>query len=293
MAVTLAFIHALSSLHAGTGQGVDVIDLPIARERASNLPFLPGSSIKGCLRDDYRRRGGADEDVVFGSEDPHNAFSGALHISDARLLLLPVRCLGTSFVWTTSPYILRRLQRDVRAAGLPELPAIPELPKGQASITTSTPLTKVEGAQKLVLEELDFTRNGAGADKWAEWIGKGLFAGDADAVAWQNELKSRFAIVDDDSFQFLSEFSTEVNAHIKIDENTGTVERGGLWYQESLPAETALVSLVQAERSWKPGVILTGEQVLDRIAGRRFLQFGGKATTGQGAAYFVPWGVAV
>ena len=35
MAVKLMFVHALSSLHAGTGQGVGTIDLPIARERAT------------------------------------------------------------------------------------------------------------------------------------------------------------------------------------------------------------------------------------------------------------------
>ena len=46
----LTFIHALSPLHAGTGQGVGVIDLPIAREKATNLPFLPGSTLKGCCR---------------------------------------------------------------------------------------------------------------------------------------------------------------------------------------------------------------------------------------------------
>ncbi len=51
MQARLLFTHALSPLHAGTGQGVGVIDLPIAREKATGLPFLPGSSVKGTLRD--------------------------------------------------------------------------------------------------------------------------------------------------------------------------------------------------------------------------------------------------
>src|SRR3989440_125099 len=50
MNARLTFVHALSPLHAGTGQGVGVIDLPIAREKATGLPFLPGSSLKGTLR---------------------------------------------------------------------------------------------------------------------------------------------------------------------------------------------------------------------------------------------------
>ena len=46
----LSFVHALSPLHAGTGQGAGIIDLPIAREKATGLPYLPGSSLKGTLR---------------------------------------------------------------------------------------------------------------------------------------------------------------------------------------------------------------------------------------------------
>ena len=39
MDAKLLFVHALSPLHAGTGQGVGVVDLPIAREKATN-PFV-------------------------------------------------------------------------------------------------------------------------------------------------------------------------------------------------------------------------------------------------------------
>ena len=51
MNAQLLFTHALSPLHAGTGQGIGVIDLPIAREKATGIPYLPGSSLKGTLRD--------------------------------------------------------------------------------------------------------------------------------------------------------------------------------------------------------------------------------------------------
>ena len=50
MTTQLTFVHALSPLHAGIGQGAGVIDLPIAREKATGIPFLPGSSLKGALR---------------------------------------------------------------------------------------------------------------------------------------------------------------------------------------------------------------------------------------------------
>jgi CRISPR-associated protein Cmr4 len=66
----LLFIHALSPLHAGTGQSIGAIDLAIARDRATQFPYLPGSSLKGSLRDvaglkqRKRTRQGADQELV-------------------------------------------------------------------------------------------------------------------------------------------------------------------------------------------------------------------------------------
>lgn len=101
MAATSVFIHAITPLHAGTGQGVDVIDQPIARERATQLPLLPGSSIKGVLRDRYDEdRIGSDAErlALFGPRTESAAdFAGALQFSDARLLLFPVRSMASTF----------------------------------------------------------------------------------------------------------------------------------------------------------------------------------------------------
>ena len=110
MAVKLMWVHALSALHAGTGQGVGTIDLPIARERSTNLPLVPGSSIKGCLKDTFEDS--PEREAVFGKQES----AGLLQVADARLLLLPVRCLGATFMWVTSPYVLRRLRRGLEAA---------------------------------------------------------------------------------------------------------------------------------------------------------------------------------
>ena len=76
-------------------------------------------------------------------------------------------------------------------------------------------------------------------------------------------------------------------SHVKIDDKTQTVESGGLWYQESLPAETVLMSIVHSEKTRLPGSNLSAQEILDTVK-TRFLQLGGKATTGQGVARFVP-----
>src|SRR5579864_2217593 len=114
MTTQLTFVHALSPLHAGIGQGAGVIDLPIAREKATGLPFLPGSSLKGTLRSLCNEN---DRNLIFGPETngiptDSNAASPA-QFSDQRLLLLPVRSLAGTFAWVISPYVLRRFVRDI------------------------------------------------------------------------------------------------------------------------------------------------------------------------------------
>src|SRR5436190_24016746 len=115
MNAKLTFIHALSPLHAGTGQGVGVIDLPIAREKATNIPYLPGSSVKGSLRDEFNPVLSDDEALsrqkvtlqnqIFGPEDA--SYAGAIQFTDQTLLCLPVRSLAGTFAYVTSPYILK------------------------------------------------------------------------------------------------------------------------------------------------------------------------------------------
>ncbi|HCW51693.1 MAG TPA: hypothetical protein DGR79_06470, partial [Clostridiales bacterium] len=58
------WIHALTPLHVGAGQGVGFIDLPVMREKATGWPIVPGSTVKGVMRglfEDSARRGGTGE----------------------------------------------------------------------------------------------------------------------------------------------------------------------------------------------------------------------------------------
>jgi CRISPR-associated protein Cmr4 len=68
------------------------------------------------------------------------------------------------------------------------------------------------------------------------------------------------------------------------------VETGGLWYQESLPAETVLISLLRTETRRGSGV--DPEAMLQPILQEQILQIGGKATTGQGLVRLIPAGGA-
>ncbi len=280
MNARLYFVHALSPLHAGIGQGSGVIDLPIAREKATGLPFLPGSSVKGVLRD------GSDtvlRTAVFGP-DTNNAsdHAGAIQVADARLLLLPVRSLRGTFAWVTSPYVLQRFDRDARDVGLTNLPALPQIADDAECATSTSSALKldVRGSERVVLEDLDLRPTPSEVvNQWAEWLGRNALGGDP---ALQSLISGRLCVVHDDLLGFLLTTALEVTARVRLALETKTVERGALWYEEALPAETVLAGLVAATPNAKGNA--TAEQVFGVLANAsaHALQFGGKATVGRG-----------
>ncbi|KAF0223933.1 MAG: hypothetical protein FD167_4946, partial [bacterium] len=217
MQARLALVHALSPLHAGTGQGIGVIDLPIAREKATGIPFLPGSSIKGSLRDlctDLTK-----QKHVFGPVDKPEEHAGSAQFSDQRLLLIPIRSLVGTFAWVSSPYILQRFVRDAKVTGITNLPNIPKISTQTSCLITSSSCLKYSNSNKIFLEDLDLdlnpnNNNGiAIATQWAEWLATKLFPGLKD---WQDLLKARFCIVHDDLLNFLLQTGTEVSARIVL-----------------------------------------------------------------------------
>jgi CRISPR-associated protein Cmr4 len=301
MSTQLLFVHARSPLHAGTGQGVGAIDLPIAREKATNIPYIPGSSIKGPLRDRSETVDADRTRVVFGPKtDSASDHAGAAVFSDARLLLLPVRSLAGTFAWVTSPYLLRRFKQDAADAGVAAVKAL-EVPQPKSvndqleglvssagSADVAQPNNHHGGVLKLpnknliVLEDLDllWTPNDD-VRKWAKEIGQLVFD-----PTWQNLLLERLCVVHDDVMTFLLETATEVVARIKINDDTKTVQKGGLWYEESLPTETVLVGLVSSSNGRAQGTEPMDANAVSCFIHKRAhgqsIQLGGKATVGRG-----------
>lgn len=319
-------LHALSPLHAGTGQSVDLIDLPIARMRATGMPFLPGSSIKGVLRDaqlspvqqrlaPLRKRQAskdgpeaplsAEEQAqlkalaeqeqahfsVFGPDTENAAdHAGALTISDARLLALPVRSFAGTFALVSSPLLLALALRDLAEAELAGLPqaAPARLPQGEARVGDDSSLNLYNSKDKsrVYLEDLDLeAKPDAQVKAWGAFLATQVAAEDPDA------LRQRFLVVDDETMTFLWETCTQVDTRIRLNPETRTVAKGALWTEESLPPETLLLGLLAANPSLngKAAKRLTATQVLDAALGqRRTLQFGGKATVGRGRCRVIP-----
>ncbi len=126
----LMFIYSESPVHAGAGEGIGAIDLPIQRERVTNWPAIYGTGIKGALRECFAEDD-PDTAAVFGPLSTADGGSaGALSVGDAKLLLFPVRSLKGTFAYITCPLALKRLNRDIQAlealAGTPRPTAIDE-----------------------------------------------------------------------------------------------------------------------------------------------------------------------
>ncbi len=283
MTARMTFVHALSPLHAGTGQGVGVIDLPIAREKATGLPFLPGSSLKGTLRASCNTE---DCYKVFGPDvssiDPDSNYASSVQFSDQRLLLLPVRSLAGTFALVTSPLVLHRFLRDMEDVQQKKLdynvPTISD--RDRCFVTDNRSKITIGDNQQVYLEDLNLTAQiNTDVTNWAIWIGQQIFP---DDTTWQQMLIERFCLVHDDVFNFIIDTATEITARIKLNEGSKTVQDGGLWYEEALPAETILSGLVLATPVAKSGKSAEDVfKVINDLMGKA-LQLGGKATVGRG-----------
>lgn len=287
-------LHCLSPLHPGVGQTADVIDLPIARMRATGIPLVPGSSVKGVLRDARKQASTTQEHqqrvfAVFGPEkDGAAENAGALMVQDARLLALPVRSFRGTFAWVTSPLLLRLAHRDF--VGMNNLPETPRHFDGPKASTAGRANVHGSGAsERLYLEDLDLQLNADAAlntliGAWGTFIANQLFPPND-----REFFTRRFVVVDDETMTFLWETATQIDTRIRLDDSTRTVADGALWSEESLPPETLLVGTLHADPSRRKEVRLNEREVADfALASEAALQFGGKATVGRGRCRMIP-----
>ena len=285
MKARLFHLHTLSALHCGTGQSVGVVDLPIARAKATKLPIVPGSSLRGVLRDAVAAKSDTDAETLFGPRnvtDSAGAFAGALAVGDANLLALPVRSLGGIVCYATSPFILSRYARDLTRAEKAAPPVT--APNENTALAPPASVNRVEG--KIVLEDLDLAvQQDDTAERWAQHLAQLLYPEDD---ASQREVIARFAILPDDVMDFLSETATEVRARVAIDPRKGTVKAGALWYEENLPAESVLWGVLALSSSFRPDDDRAEEDLAKLLPkGEPPLQLGGNASVGHGLVRFL------
>ncbi|MDI9588744.1 MAG: type III-B CRISPR module RAMP protein Cmr4 [Acidobacteriota bacterium] len=258
MKTAMLGLLAETPIHPGSGRSLGVVDLPVAREAATDYPVLVGSSLKGALCDRATSRfpeGRVKE--IFGEPDR----AGELFIGDARLLLLPVRSLTSSYRWTTCPYLIERFSRDLARAGLTPRPAVPEI--GQGKVMTA-------GNGVLFLEERQFEITGAPPDDLITALETLVLHAET-----RKRLACQAAILADEDFAWFASCGLPIQARNVLDDETKTSDN--LWYEESLPPDTLMYSLISAR----------SDSALDVLSAlfppdSPYIQVGGNETVGQG-----------
>ncbi|WP_254112625.1 type III-B CRISPR module RAMP protein Cmr4 [Bacillus pumilus] len=270
------WIHCLSPLHIGAGEGVGVIDMPIQREKVTEWPIIPGSSIKGVQREYYRAKG-QDTFVqkVFGTQGDQDGSAGAIVMTDGRLFSFPVASRYGTFAYVASPLILKRLARDAKALGVSL--DIPDLIEESSTLVTMNS-TLVENDELYLGEFQGAAKKSQQLTDFAKKMAKLLFDDKPSQTLWIE----RFVIVSDDVFQYIVTMNSEVTPRIRIDHETQTVSKGALWYEEYVPAEAIFYGLMWCDRVDGSNDLSVRHQLLNQLEKQMYLQLGGNTNVGKG-----------
>lgn len=268
---SICTFYAISPIHAGSGAATSTVDLPIQRERHTNWPHIQASAVKGAMRAHYRKFAGENQNdtinFIFGSDEQDGwervkeNLPGAISISDAKLLAFPMRSNIAPFVWVTCPAVLKRLASDLEFVKLNEIGTIPEVTWEDAVVL------KGQKSSSVVLEDAFVTVK---EEK------------DVPKIPEEFPEIERLILISDEMFDYCVSSCTEIQTQIKIDSETGTAKEGALRYQELLPADTVMYSVVYYSKAGMNG--LQAETIKKHIEDiiTNFIQIGGDETLGRG-----------
>lgn len=264
----IIYLYAETPLHPGSDSSINSpADLPIQRERHTSFPIIQGSSIKGVLKTSAHEMGFTENEVKMIFGDSEEGGAGYVSITDARILAFPVRTLAGTFGWITCPLVLNRYLRDLKLANGSADWKAPTVKKEEIIVKDDSNITIEQG--NVYLEELKLIAKSASGfeNSWTA-ISTAIPDGtEYDLV--RKKINIDLGIVNDDIFAELVSLTTEVTARIAIDPNKGTTKRGALWYEETLPTDSVMYSLILLPKRSRNS-LSTGDIV------KRFLAFNGK-----------------
>lgn len=159
---------------------------------------------------------------------------------------------------------------------------------------------------RLILEAFEFKAEVGKAQEVAEWLAKHAVPSDTAHEFFAKKIGTDLVILTDTDFAHFARHAMVVEPHVRINDDSGTADDGGLFYTENLPPESILAGLTQASvERFKKG---EKEKISDRYtdAGKildavfsgvgdgkpgiadELLQIGGDATAGRGLVLVHP-----
>lgn len=266
---------SLDPVHIGAGgYRLGRVDNTIVRDPATDIPKIPGTSLAGVIREystiylkETERPVGksVEEEIdnLFGNPDRQ----GALRFYDAQIVLFPVSSIkGT--IWITT----KNLLSDWLSGNKELIKKLGDLTDGEAL------LLKGINAEKINLGWLLFDvvnrKKGINFD---------------NEINLHYELKDkikRVAVVSDSVFSQLINNNLEVRTSVRIDNQTGTAEQGGLFTYEAIPRGTVFGFEMIIDKR-RQDEIDNWDEVLDGALNyTKLLGIGGMGTRGFGRVSF-------
>ena len=297
------FLLCETPMHAGSGSDLGLIDLPIQRERHTQFPKVEGSGLKGSLRQAFEEAAGSDTNKLkyihhyFGFDkeaaeqqkidkdfkEDEREYKGCISVTDARLLLFPVKSQRGVFAWVTCTRVYQKFVEEMTMIGQSSLPN---------TLTTNTTgsdselfVAKSGTKGKIGLEEFIYADINENADvtTFGEYLGNQLFGTDAIYSNVKESLRKNIVVLGNDDFTYFVRNCTEVITRTKINNETGTVAQGALFNEEYLPQESILYSMAFFDKQFKKDGAseATVKQFFNEMLPQYF-QLGGNATIGKG-----------
>lgn len=266
---------SLDPVHIGAGgYRLGRVDNTIVRDPATDIPKIPGTSLTGVIREystiylketERSDEKSVDEEIdnLFGNPDRQ----GALRFYDAQIVLFPVSSIkGT--IWITT----KNLLSDWLSGNKELIKKLGDLTDGEVL------LLKGINAENINLGWLLFDvvnrKKGINFD---------------NEINLHYELKDkikRVAVVSDSVFSQLINNNLEVRTSVRIDNQTGTAEQGGLFTYEAIPRGTVFGFEMIIDKR-RQDEIDNWDEVLDGALNyTKLLGIGGMGTRGFGRVLF-------
>lgn len=266
----ISFFYSITQLHAGKGSDVGVVDLPIQREIHTGYPIVSG--IKGAMRNEFQWSNDEDRNIFGAPQDKNEDKAGSIAITEAKVFLFPIRSLDRGFVWITSPLVLSRISTALKI-----------IKKDDLSNSIDSLLETFNGENELSTFE-------SGTVYIEEYTADPEYSEDLEGIIKKlkdiaptdylnKKILDNVMLISDENFSFFVKNATEVNARITIDSKTGTTKDGSLRYEEFLPQDTVMYSIIKELNNNN-----SFEQLKAKIKNSYF-NLGGKATIGKGIVY--------
>ncbi|MEM2275182.1 MAG: type III-B CRISPR module RAMP protein Cmr4 [Thermofilum sp.] len=245
----LVLIEAVTHVHAGVGRAGGVVDLPVQRDEYG-YPCIYASSLKGALKtallwalvkekNDLTLARRAAEALLGPEPEPEESFESSVAVLDARLVAMPVRSLRGVYAYVTSPVLLSSFLEYSRLHGangdlLKDVESLLEEAKGVnrgscLCVGSKDQLVVNELESKIILlEELWLTPQEAEkGGKLSETLG----------------LDKPLLVLHDDEARHAIDRGLLRLARVRLRRDTKTVEEGGLWSEEYVPAKTRFATV--------------------------------------------------